>query len=787
MSCKHKKVANDEDEAKRRGRLASKPCGVCARIVAGMLCAALALSLTGCRRGELPDEGTTSPIDSGDAATAGWEPQETTEQVDMSGRRAVEKPTTDNATLKYTGGELEFLPNGFDGELMEIEGAVGREVGEYTATVSLKDTEGCAWADSTIAPIVFAWAIRDDGLSYQVTCLGQVLHITHPEGAVSYSADITMPAGGEYSLDQVSGALTLSYSGVSAEDVTWVLEGSYGGSLLFDAGEDNDILIELAGFSIDSARECPIYIQNAANADISAKKNTENSIRDTRAAAEERKGAVYSVCDLKLKGAGVLNVVSDNNNGIHSKDDLKLQKLTLRISSVDNALKGNDGVVIDSGELTLISRGGDGIKTSNSSLSSKGKQKGSVEINDGNIAIYAARDGIDAAFDVYINGGSVDIYTDRYSSYSEGIAADENNQMPGDMPGDIPGDIPGEMPGEIPGGVPDAMPGGRPDAAPGERPSDGYGDGVVGMSSRPGGKGDGRDDGKGGMGGFGGFGGFGGGGRPGGMGGMGDGNSDKSDVSTQGIKAANEIVISDGSINITSYDDSLHANNDGTIESGGTPLGNVTIAGGRLTLASNDDAIHADGTATVSDGELSIPQCYEGIEGNNVVISGGDISVVSSDDGINGTATSGTAIEISGGRIYVMAGGDGVDSNSRTSYSGIVFSGGRSVIISVGRADSSIDTENGYTFSGGYVLGIGMSGGMGSESANCKNFSSVGKKTTVNLQKDSILTASGIVSVKLPESLNALVVLLGDTTAAITSGASSDGISFDQNGVVWLK
>ena len=71
-------------------------------------------------------------------------------------------------------------------------------------------------------------------------------------------------------------------------------------------------------------------------------------------------------------------------------------------------------------------------------------------------------------------------------------------------------------------------------------------------------------------GGFGGPGGHGGGGMggtgaPGHPGGMGGGNTDKGEYSTKGIKAANEIVINNGTVNIKSYDDAIHANNDTTL------------------------------------------------------------------------------------------------------------------------------------------------------------------------------------------------------------------------------
>lgn len=136
------------------------------------------------------------------------------------------------------------------------------------------------------------------------------------------------------------------------------------------------------------------------------------------------------------------------------------------------------------------------------------------------------------------------------------------------------------------------------------------------------------------------------------------------------------------------------------MEDGNTSTGNIEINGGTLTLYSRDDAIHADGNLTVNDGEISITYSYEGLEATVVQILGGKVSVVASDDGINGTGTSGSSIVIGGGEGYVYAGGDGLDSNSTTSNQGIMFSGGKSVIISYGNGDSSIDTERGYAYQG---------------------------------------------------------------------------------------
>ena len=268
---------------------------------------------------------------------------------------------------------------------------------------------------------------------------------------------------------------------------------------------------------------------------------------------------------------------------------------------------------------------------------------------------------------------------------------------------------------------------------------------------------------------------------------MNDGNTDKGEYSTKGIKAANEIVINNGTINIKSYDDAIHANNDGALENGASPLGNVTVNGGNITVYSNDDGLHADGTLNIKAGTVSVTGAYEGLEGTYVNISDGYVSVNCKDDGINATATSGTAIEISGGVTYIYCTGDGIDSNSRTSYSGIVFSGGKTVVIANSNGNSAIDTEQGYKYTGGSVIAIMPRGGMTSESTHCQSFTSVGKSTQLSLNSGSYLVV-GIgdttATVKMPVSISAFVVVLGDNSPSISS-ESSTSQTLDGNGVAW--
>lgn len=558
---------------------------------------------------------------------------------------------------------------------------------------------------------------------------------------------------------------TLTFSGLTADTVCSI-SGSFNGQIVIDGGDDYKFELEMCGLTLYSGEQNPITILSGDKVTLSAKKETKNYIYDTREAVSDDdetacSAAVYAKCDLELAGKGELTVISSNNNGVHAKDDLKVKNLTLSVTCEDNALKGNDSVSITGGILTLIAKSGDGIKTKNSDISSKGNQRGTVTISGGTVNIYAACDGIDAAYDADISGDAiVNIYTDSYSPYSEISAGNntgnENFPSGNDNSGFPSGGNPG-MPADI-----------------GNSGTDGNGNGGGNFGGNSG-FGGGSFGGNGSFGSNGGFGGgsFGGGGRPGGQGGMNDGNSEKGDYSTKGIKADNEIHISGGTITVNSYDDAIHANGGDALENGETATGNILIGGGTLTLFTKDDGVHADGTLTVSGGKIEITGSYEGLEGTFVAVTGGDISIVSSDDGINATTTSGTGITFEGGTVYIYAGGDGIDSNSRTSYQGILFAGGNITVVSTSGGDSSIDTEQGYTYTGGTVLALCPSNGMGNEAVNCRNFSSIGTKTTLNLSQGQTVNVkvggNTVASVTMPCRLSALAVYLGSANASFSA------------------
>ena len=165
---------------------------------------------------------------------------------------------------------------------------------------------------------------------------------------------------------------------------------------------------------------------------------------------------------------------------------------------------------------------------------------------------------------------------------------------------------------------------------------------------------------------------------------------------------------------------------------------------------------------------------------DTVNINDGNLYVVSKDDGINGIATSSAAITVSGGILYVYAGGDGIDSNSRTSYGGIVFSGGKSLIISTGNGNSAIDSEQGYSYTGGSVVAIMPRGGMSDEATRCQNFSSVANYDTLSLSEGGDLVCNigaDKLTVNMPAQINGYVIMLGDSSATASTPLIGSGLS----------
>lgn len=606
-------------------------------------------------------------------------------------------------------------------------------------------------------------------------------NVTHADDADNYKTEIT----GEFSITSTDGSTITQNDSVytitqaGEYTVTGLLSE---GQIVVNADDNAEISIILNGTSITCSNGSPIYIKNADNVKIKSEENTYNCIVDARAEADDNSdnsssengnAAIYAACDLKLVGKGALSVTGNYNNGIQSKDDISIKNVTIKVNAVNNAIKGNDEVAIESGEIIAISRKGDGIKTSNSSLSTKGKQKGNVIISGGNIDIYAACDGIDAAYGVDVSGdGNLNIYTDTYSDYSEAVAADNSGSSASSSGSSISNpDSSASNPGSSNQnqgsssksssnatmmtytttantdnqnnssvGTPPDMNNAQNNWNMGTPPdmnnaqNNGNMDNPPDMNNSSSNSGNNPDM----------KGNFGGGNRTanGMPGNNSSGNSSKKSYSTKGIKAESEINISGAAINISSTDDGIHANSDsGVLETGEDGKGIISISGGTITISTGDDGIHADKELNITDGYINVLTSYEGLEAITINISGGQSFVYAADDGINartGDDTSTPLINITGGYVDVTTGSgdtDGIDSNGSYTQSGgmVLVKGGSSS----GQVSGSIDVDGNITITGGTCVALGGICETPVNSVNAYVFSSVSFNAGSYSVKDS--------------------------------------------------
>lgn len=525
--------------------------------------------------------------------------------------------------------------------------------------------------------------------------------VTHADDAenyrVSITGDFTVTSDTSDGVTQSGSVYTITKAGEYT--VTGLLSE---GQLIVDAGDEDEVTIVLNGTSITCSSGSPIYVKNASKVEIKSEENSFNEVIDNRTEATEDSSddagnaAIYATCDLKLVGKGALVVTGNYNNGIQSKDDLSIKNVIVKVTAVNNAVKGNNAVDIESGNIIAISAKGDGIKTSNSNISNKGNQKGIVTITGGNIDVYAACDGIDAAYVADISGdGNLNIYTDTYSEYSEevtssgsssGTSTSRNSSANktasantvsyvaasdtiANAPGGSGGGNMGGMDGQNGGNAPDMNGGSGGNKAGGNRP------GMPGDFNK-------------------------------------SGNSSGQSYSTKGIKAESEINISGFTINISSTDDGIHANSDsGVLETGEDGKGTIVINGGSITISSGDDGIHADKQLDVNDGYINVVTSYEGLEAITINLNGGKIYVYATDDGINactGDGKTSPIVNVTGGYIDVTTTSgdtDGIDSNGNYVQTGgfVLVKGGSSS----GNVSGSIDVDGTVTITGGTCVALG--------------------------------------------------------------------------------
>jgi len=643
--------------------------------------------------------------------------------------------------------------------------------------------EGYVVDSITITPNNYKNLKQVDTDTYRITKITDdiTVTITTKEYVNEYDFEIQCSSGTAncYTVtENENGEYTVTFTAIEKKSV-YTITGELNGNIVFDVGDDYKFELIMDGVTITSAYECPLVALSGDRITLTQATGATNTIIDNRAAVSDDtqySASIYSVVDLTLAGTGTLNVTSVNNNGIHTKDDLVAKELTLTVNCQDNALKGNDSVTISSGTYTLIAKQGDAIKTSNSAIKydtdgvTVKKIQGIVSITGGTLNLYAACDGIDAAYNVEISGDDtvVNIYTSTYSSYSQTVPTSSDTFYVRATSTDYSYSIyyydttTGEYVWKNATGykkvISESQSGGRPgmnssttyyyyefdwlddystfqvyaytsSQTQGQsttyyKRSDAFAttatrntiifSGSAFSSSLT--------------------------------------SYTDTDYSRKGIKAGSQINIAGGTITIKSYDDALHANNDVVLGDADDTTddyygdGVINISGGTITITTQDDGLHADQDIYITGGTVTVLTSYEGIEANRIYISDGTVTVYATDDAMNAAECNGTytpLISISGGYVDLdVASGD---TDTMDSNGNITISGGTVIVKNRQSSASSmtggtIDLDGTLSITGGNVVSVGCWCSEASMTANAYSTS-----TTLSAGTYTIKNSSGSV------------------------------------------
>ena len=124
---------------------------------------------------------------------------------------------------------------------------------------------------------------------------------TGTSGAANAATDAAEPAvdqditaeeaTGDFELTTTDGSFSVSGSVYTLKSAgTYTASGLLEGQIVVDAGETDAVVIELSGATLTCGSDSPIKVLSAGSVDISAKKDTENVINDTRSAKRPTPG-----------------------------------------------------------------------------------------------------------------------------------------------------------------------------------------------------------------------------------------------------------------------------------------------------------------------------------------------------------------------------------------------------------------------------------------------------------------------------------------------------------------
>ena len=271
---------------------------------------------------------------------------------------------------------------------------------------TLSDISGITVDDTEVTDNLVQVAYS--GTSATVTVAGNVAQYVEPTVSGAY---VSIAQSNTEAID--NDEITYQLSGTTTNG-QFALSGSY------------KCTVMLAGVNLTCSSDAAINITNSKRIQISAKKETSNTLTD--GANGSQKACLYSKGQLQLQGNGTLTVVGKTKHGIKSGDYITLKNLTLNITSaVGDGISCNEYFQMKSGTVTIKGVGDDGIQCDLDGDTSTGETDAHDDEDSGNIYLEggtltvtttaAASKGVKAAGDMRISNGEINVTTTGNGTY----------------------------------------------------------------------------------------------------------------------------------------------------------------------------------------------------------------------------------------------------------------------------------------------------------------------------------------------------------------------------------
>jgi hypothetical protein len=183
------------------------------------------------------------------------------------------------------------------------------------------------------------------------------------------------------------------------------------GQIIVESDNEETVVLVLDGVDLTYSKGAPIFVSNADKTIITLAAGTENIVTDAANYVfendeDEPNAAIFSKDDLTINGAGSLTVIANYNNGIASKDDLKITAGDITVNAKNDGIKGRNSIAILDGTIT-VNAGADGLQANND----EDAEKGYVAIEGGELKISAGMDAIQAETRLSVSGGVITVFT----------------------------------------------------------------------------------------------------------------------------------------------------------------------------------------------------------------------------------------------------------------------------------------------------------------------------------------------------------------------------------------